>query len=540
MVRTAALSIVLLCACEPAPAPDAGPADAGPREDAGHPTVIAAETADAPALARLTDWRALPIFLEGHLSQMSSEERGGTGTVPTTLLERGNRDMSHFLCRGAQADVREPNLVDFRFDVERCPEAYVRGAVVARFDGPGVMVRFWSTLLSIKRSRPDHERLLIWVDDGPEPVVDVPLAEILGAEPPEIFAPPFGAGSSDHVAWYYPVVFGDKLVVALDGLGPFDLVYHQTTVLLGEPGPRTAASDRLDRRDDALASLRTTDRGPLLSAPVTLGPGELFTFERPGPATFAAIGVRADDLVALADVTVRVFWEGASEASIDLPLLELFAASLDPPGSDAPVLSASHDADGWSMRLGLPMPFTSSASIALSNTGSASVSLELFVEETAGVPDAPFGHLVVQRSETLGPTTERAHPVAQHAGRGRLVGACLMMEGRGLPGAGTFESPLNFLEGDEEIEIDGVMLRGTGTEDYFDGAFYFAEGASRSPFAQAWGVAATASSGRASACRWHVRTNAIDFASALDFALEIGPGAPATLTRYRSVAFLYL
>lgn len=45
--------------------------------------------------------------------------------------------------------------------------------------------------------------------------------------------------------------------------------------------------------------------------------------------------------------------------------------------------------------------------------------------------------------------------------------------------------------------------------------------------------------GRASACRFHFGNDAIDFGKSLDADLEIGPGDPSLLDRYRTVAFVY-
>jgi hypothetical protein len=113
-----------------------------------------------------------------------------------------------------------------------------------------------------------------------------------------------------------------------------------------------------------------------------------------------------------------------------------------------------------------------------------------------------------------------------------------------MSGADILVEGYNFLEGDDRATIDGVLaIPGTGTEDYFDSAFYFLGGARSSPFAAWWGVKEdrekTPWSGRAAACRWHVLNDAIDFHESIDATLEIGNGDPSLLDRYRSVAFYY-
>lgn len=512
---------------------DAGAPDAG-APDAGRAAFVAEETADEAALALLADLDGLPVLGTDRVIQLSSEDRGDGGPVDLPLLENGNRDMNHFVCPGAELDLREPNLVEVLFDEERCAEGYVRGAVMARVEGSGALVRLWMTLWTITDAPPDRERLLVWVDDDPEPVIDAPLAEVIDGSASPIFEPPFGAGARDHLAWYYPVVFGSKLIVALDGIGPLDLVYHQSTVRLdATPSPRAAPAEALPARASAAAALeeRALDGAPSV-ADVTLMPSEIReVLSLAGPATIRALRARGQ----LDGVILRIRWDGAPDPAIELPLRELFAAALDPPDPGSPQLLV----DGDALVLRLPMPFETGASVELENRGAADAALELIAHVEDGVPARPFGRLHVDRRETVAPATG-PHPLVDAAGPGRLVGVCLMMEGRGLPGGGLLSSPLNFLEGDERFVVDGVTsITGTGTEDYLDGAFYFEDGPIAGPFAQAWGAAVEGEVGRASGCRWHLRTHAMDFATSLTGELEIGPGAPDLLERYRSVAFVY-
>lgn len=535
-----ALSAILLIACGDPPATDAGvdafapvPSDAGTR-----PTVVAEETADVAALTLLADLAALPsLDLERRLVQQSSEDRLLGGPVSTVLLENGNRDMNHFVCLGEGSDFQGPNLVLERFDMEVCPEPYVRGAVMSRFEGSGALVRLWMTLLTIKDRPPDRERLLIYVDDETEPIIDVPLAAVLDGSASEIFAPPFGAAAQSHVAWYYPVVFGSRLIVSLDGAGPLDLIYHQSTVAIDEtPRARIRSSAALPERAIAALALVDLARGASDEVgSVRLAPSDVRdVLTLTGAGTVRSLTTRAGTLSDLAGVRLRVYWDGGAEAAIDVPLLELFASSFEAPPLAGPLLGA----EGASVTLRLPMPFSMGARFEVENTGAAMVSVELEATLDRDAPAA--GRLHVERNETLGPTTDTHHPLVDVTGAGRLAGVCLLMEGHALPDAGAFTSNLNFLEGDERITVDGeVSITGTGTEDYLDGAFYFERGPHATPWTQAWVSPAVGDTGRVTGCRWHVRTQAIDFATSLTAELEIGPGVPAVLDRYRSVAFLY-
>ena len=491
--------------------------------DAGPTIVLPDELADEEALARF-GLAGLPILGEALYRQQSSEDRETGDPVPLDLLENGNRDLNNFVCRGEVADFRGPFVPELIFDEEVCPEPYARGFVVARFEGSGALVRYFMTALSIRTGEFDRERLLIWVDDEPDLVVDVPLAGVVDGSAGEVFAPPFGAGAPSWISWHYPVVFGSKLLVAIDGLGTLDGYYHQTSVQLDrEPRARTRADTRLPARDDAVAALSAfADADRTESTMVDLGSDETTTaFDLTGPATVRVVRLETDDLAGLEGVTISMAWDG--ETTIDVPILELFAAALDEPPFD--------------LELRFPMPFATSAQVTLTSSTSDPPALTLTMELEDG---AESTHLHVIRSETLGPTTGR-HPIVSLGERGRLAGVCMLLEGHALDGEGITSSPLNFLEGDERGIVDGFhALRGTGTEDYLDSSFYFEDGPFATPWAVAFGIETEDRSGRVSSCRFHVHGDEVDFAESLELDLEIGPGHPELLDRYRTLAFVYL
>jgi hypothetical protein len=160
-----------------------------------------------------------------------------------------------------------------------------------------------------------------------------------------------------------------------------------------------------------------------------------------------------------------------------------------------------------------------------------------FVVAAVGCSSCQLLH--VQRHQTLPSPASPSHALLRATGRGKLVGVCVMLEGHALPD-GPYRHPMVFLEGDVRAMADGhPVLAGTGTEDYFDSAFYFAGTPQATPFAQDWGVISAGASGRANACRWHVLGSSIDFESEIDVSLAIGPGRGDVLDRYRSVAFYY-
>ena len=222
-----------------------------------------------------------------------------------------------------------------------------------------------------------------------------------------------------------------------------------------------------------------------------------------------------------------------------LPLSALFSSERSPPMIPSPVLSTRKTSGGFELALQLPMPFAERAEWTLHNEGDDEIAMELLAQVQRGVPAGQWGRLHAQYHQTVGPTEAGSHPLARARGRGRLVGVCATMEGHGIEARHPHSHPLNFLEGDELGVVDGrKAIPGTGTEDYFNSSFYFADGLFATTFAQGQ-ASVLRDEGIAVCCRWHVLGDAIDFLSELDLDLEIGPGQPRLLDRYRSVAYYY-
>ncbi len=507
---------------------------------------IAPELADEAALVTLSDWAGLPVLRTGAYRQQSSEDRHTGERAPLALWRRGNRDMNNFVCASADADPPRDET-GFVVDLERCPDPQVKGYVLSRFEGSGRLARVWMTAASFRHKPPDREVLRVYVDDRRDPVVEAALSRVLDGTAGEVFARPFGAGSFRRMAWYYPVVFAQKLILTIDHLDSRDLYFHQTGVVLDpEPRSRRAATRRLAGRDEALDLLRSAKpmEGIGQTRRVSLRPDQsVVTHELIGPATVVEMTTRIarDAVDRLATVTVQVRWDDTDRPAIDLPLSLLYGASAAPPADPSLALSAIKVGQDVVLSLRLPMPFASQARWTLTNEGSEPVELELALHSIAGVPATSWGYLTAQHFSTTA-TQQPAHPLVQAKGPGRLVGVCMAMTGHGMKRGG---HPFNFLEGDEEGLLDGARaIPGTGTEDYFNGAFYFEDGPSGTPFAQVWNILREVpgqhGQAHASACRWHVLGDAIDFAETLDLAMEIGPGDPSVLERFDSVAFVYL
>ncbi len=519
-----------------------------PTHDTGERSV---EPADREALERMSSWRTLPELGAVHrYVQQSSRDRGVGSDARLPLSERGNRDFNNFVCAGPDAVLNRSSRETLHFDEEICEETYVRGAVLARFEGSGHMARLWLGANSLMNGPADDEVLRIYVDDDPRPKVDAPLAEALDGRAGEIFAPPFGAGSSQRLSWYYPVAFRKKLIVALDHIDGRDFYNYQVDAVLdSQPAFEPLPESRLFQRDVAARQLsdkfHPAGLQPLLHEPieVALEAERTQSVQLTGPSTIQELRVRFPeaDLPRMAAVDIRIAWDGAA-AAIELPLLDLLGGSV-PPDHTSHALTSYFEGSDRVLALKLPMPFERTADVTFHNRGDAAVRFELRLNGERGVPAGSFGKLHVQPRETVGPTSEPVHEAASASGRGRLVGVCGRLEGHADVSAGFQRDHLNFLEGDVHAVVDSEQaLDGTGTEDYADAGRYYATAPHASPFAQAWGVeSGMYPPARASFCRWHVLGTELDFERSFSLTFELGGQQnPWVVDRYRTVAYLYL
>ena len=516
-------------------------------------TILEAETADAEALASLSDWSRLPLLGDGRYQQQSSHDRNRAESAADALdpvFTHGNRDLNNFVCQSADAELGNTHSPPLLFDAQACAEPYVHGAVIARYEGSGALRRFWLTAgVLLFGGGLTSELLRIYVDDNPRPLIQAPLAQILSGQAGEMFAPPFGAGSRSFIAWYYPVVFGSKLVITLDRLA--SEYYFQTDVVLDHaPHARVAPPERLPERERARQQLMAAS--PVSAQAVSLkresltltraAPREL---ELTGATTVEELRLRVDrtKLEDLSGVRLSVRWDDAETPAMDLPLLELFAAGRKVVAKSTLALAASTDGQAQLLSLRLPMPFARRARWTLEQTTDVSARFELEWIGVQGVPAVRYGQLHVRRDQLPLPAAELEQVFVEASGRGRFIGLCADLAGH-ADASMLGSQPLHLLEGDIRASVDEALaLDGTGTEDYPDNAFYFLDTPKATPFAQSWGVVSnllTQPSGQASFCRWQVLGTELDFQSSFRGTFEIAQHNTAIVELHRTLAFLYL
>jgi hypothetical protein len=238
----------------------------------------------------------------------------------------------------------------------------------------------------------------------------------------------------------------------------------------GEPGAGGMATE-----GTGAPAARELGRGWKVSPSIDLAPGATATLaDVTGPGVIQHIWLTTDrrDLRGL---VLRMYWDGAAEPSVAVPLGDFFCSGWpgEPAmlGSEMIVVAPAGGLNSY-----WPMPFRSRARITLESTLGHGVPVYYQVSYVQrDLPEnAGYLHATWWRANPLGEPAVHtlldtaAAPGAGAGVAGRYVGTYLAIE-PGHPGWWG-EGELKFyLDGDDEYPT----ICGTGTEDYFGGAWNF-------------------------------------------------------------------
>jgi hypothetical protein len=172
---------------------------------------------------------------------------------------------------------------------------------------------------------------------------------------------------------------------------------------------------------------------------------------------------------------------------IEAPLSDLFGDPFAEPGAMAANLFLGKDLNGQGASLALPMPFRSGVNISVENGNDFPISIEISADSTGGdfQVGTNAGYLHARYMEEI---TQAGVPNSWlniSGDRGHYVGVVQAMTWSNPPNS------LGFLEGDDKFWVDSQVppggagaidsrlnapFNGTGTEDYFNSAYYFSGG----------------------------------------------------------------
>ncbi|HEX3685752.1 MAG TPA: glycoside hydrolase family 172 protein [Bryobacteraceae bacterium] len=283
-----------------------------------------------------------------------------------------------------------------------------------------------------------------------------------------------------------------------------------------------------------------------------MAPGQTIrVFESTGPGVITHIWftIAAESRRHLKELVLRIYWEGNSKPSVEAPIGDFFGLNM---GEYALYQSAFLNCSNIkALNCYFAMPFRRSARITVTNDGQKQVGAfysNIDYQLTPSLPeDAVYFHAQYrQAAPTQAVRFSQGQPEINLDGRNNYV--FLETSGRGhLMGVTMGVEQISdgwFGEGDEMIFIDGdskPTINGTGTEDYFCGAWDFG-GPGGTPFANLYNGApflglAERAGGRYCLYRWHA-DNPITFERSIRYTIEHGH-ADDRSDHFCSVAYWY-
>ncbi|WP_040713023.1 DUF2961 domain-containing protein [Nocardia takedensis] len=416
--------------------------------------------------------------------------------------------------------------------------------IILDVEGPGVVYRLWFTGFP-PEPFPGPELYIRIYLDGSSTARPRPLAEIFsGATAP--FEDPLVDAAGKALTSYLPIPFGRSIRITTNAApfsadGSTDGFFYNIGYHLY--GADTVVRTWTEREDIAAAKTvwektesgehpspsegaTTTSRETTLPAHHTEVLAELR-----GPGTVESLRVYVGwPLVeeALLDIAVRMWWDDFPEAAVDAPIGMFFALGMFGGVVNARSMVAGVDPDGW-LYCHFPMPFLRRARIALINRMNRATELKYSIRTIPLSSDAPdIGYFRTSyRLHSSQP--QQSMELLDIRGAGHLVGTVVSLAG---------PRDLFYLEGDERIYIDGARtaaIHGTGTEDFFNGAWYFRDGAFNRPLHGC--TTKSTENGLVSAYRLFIH-DAVPFRSRLKLTLEHGGDNEVPVTAW-TLAYFY-
>jgi hypothetical protein len=209
-------------------------------------------------------------------------------------------------------------------------------------------------------------------------------------------------------------------------------------------------------------------RGWKISPSIEIGPGETALLaDIEGPGTIRHVWCTTAPHRAWRGTLLRVHWDGEDDPAVEVPLGDFFCHGWNTFAQVSSTAVAANPNGGFNAYW--PMPFRRGAKITLENLSAETVTLYYQVDYELGevADDACYLHARWRRSHPV-PYGEVHTLLDGVTGAGHYVGTYL---------AWGVNSPGWWGEGEVKFYLDGdtgfPTICGTGTEDYFGGAWNF-------------------------------------------------------------------
>jgi hypothetical protein len=402
--------------------------------------------------------------------------------------------------------------------------------------GPGTVYRLWFTGFAYEAE------INFYFDSEPEPR-NYKLRALFSGEEPRFPSPLVGiVGIKDFEGYYcyVPLPFRHSLRITTRGTAKPGVGFYYNIGYHTYPAGTNVVS--WTGREDASAALslwKLAHEGtnPYLEDEAINGKSDVHPYRETivamldGPAVISCLRLDSNDR-AFDDLWLQIFWDDEPDAAVDAPLRMFFAHGDHPEGGLSRSLVVGTDTGGRYYTY-FPMPFRNRARIQIQNPTYRLVPVAFEIRKRPFNDDFSRVGYFRTRYNRHWPTSTSSIQILDAAGSGHLVGVVASLEGPDVLDH-TSESwdrrcfrtnELCYLEGDEQIFIDGSStpaIQGTGTEDFFNAAWYFSGGIFNTPVAGCTLNRKDHGHGRTSAYRLFLQ-DAVPFRTYIRMSLERGP-----------------
>jgi hypothetical protein len=353
------------------------------------------------------------------------------------------------------------------------------GSVLAQMRGPGCIWRIWA-------GTPVDGHVQIFLDGSNTPAVDLAFRDYFNRTQAPFTYPSLVYTACKGLNSYLPIPYNVSCKVVAYGNRNTYYHFNYSTFASGVTVPTftrnlTAAEQgALFRVDNFFMNHLGSDPAGVRNGEITttnsfvIAPGQSITpLDFNGQGAITAFKVRvngmaepSDQWAALRALTVSMFWDGETNASVWAPLGDFFGTACGYiPYTSLPLGMQSN---GW-MYCHWYMPFASQAQIVIGNDGNVTRNLNVII--TRAPLTKPIGSLArfhAKWNRGIYVTNNGRSPDYRFlgtSGQGRFVGLALHVYQTVDLTPGPWWG-----EGDEKFFVDGEKMPswfGTGSEDYF-------------------------------------------------------------------------
>jgi hypothetical protein len=279
---------------------------------------------------------------------------------------------------------------------------------------------------------------------------------------------------------YVPIPFNESIKITSQGTNArlfYNINYHlfspDTTVQSWTGAEdRTAANQAWDPARMTLDP-KSTAENTTVAGTASIAAGSSATMlDVDGPRSISSIkvkiGTTTPTATQLNSTWLRIYWDNETTPSVDAPLGSFFAIGEYGVGIKPKSIMVGLDATD-NLYCYFPMPFYRHARVELRNAGATSLSNVTYEVQHKAQSDfsTTLGYFKTQYTATTPSTAGNDLVFLDTTGSGHLVGVVQSV-------SGPFDR--TNLEGDERFYVDGrrtPALQGTGTEDFYNGGWYF-------------------------------------------------------------------